>query len=105
MIHQYKIYKDGSIYAEHMNRFMKPYNNGLGYKAVKLYVDGKRKQFYVHRLVAKEYLGDITNMVVNHIDGNKSNNCIENLEICTQQENQRHAFKNGLLSGFVAKYY
>lgn len=102
---KYKITKDGRVFAKHTNKFLNPYDNGLGYKAIKLILDGKRKQFYVHRLVASTFIGNTEGFVVNHIDGNKSNNCVENLEICTQKENQKHAFKNGLLKGFVSKYY
>ena len=38
------------------------------------------------------------NLQVNHIDGNKKNNCLSNLEWCTNTENQRHAFAHGLIS-------
>lgn len=102
---KYRVEKTGKIYAEHLGKYLSPYSNGLGYKAVKLLVGGVRKQFYVHRLVAREFLGQIDGMVVNHIDGDKSNNDVSNLEICTQKENQQHAFDNRLLSGFVSKYY
>lgn len=102
---KYKVTEDGRVFAVHLNKYLKPYSNGLGYQAVKLLVDGVRKQFYVHRLVAQSYLGPIDGMVVNHIDGNKSNNNCSNLEICTQKQNQKHAFDNRLLSGFIAKYY
>lgn len=50
----------------------------------------------VHRLVASAYIGDITGMTVNHIDGNPSNNNASNLEIVTMKENIRHAIDTGL---------
>ena len=105
MEHSYRVTRDGKVFAEHLGKFLKPYSNGIGYQAVKLIINGVRKQFYVHRLVAKEYLGDPTDMVVNHIDGDKTNNNVENLEICTQKENQKHAFRMGLLQGFIKRHY
>ena len=50
----------------------------------------------VHRLVASAYIGDITGMTVNHIDGNPSNNNASNLEIVTMKENVHHAIDTGL---------
>lgn len=65
-----------------------------GYKRVSLSFDGKPKIFYVHRLVATQYLEheEFKNQV-NHIDGNKSNNNVENLEWVTQSENRKHCLK------------
>lgn len=75
-----------------------PSDNGNGYKMVLLRLlnqNGKRKRFYVHRLVAEHFIGEIPKgMVVNHIDYNKSNNCVSNLEIVTQAESTRHSAVN-----------
>lgn len=49
----------------------------------------------IHRLVALTFLGE-SNLEVNHIDGNKLNNSIDNLEYCTRSENLKHAFRIGL---------
>lgn len=58
-------------------------------------IDGRH--YYVHRLVADTfYDGDHSNMDVNHIDGDKYNNMLANLEWCTRSENIKHAFANGL---------
>lgn len=53
--------------------------------------------FSMHCLMVKVFLGcDVTStVVVNHKDGNKSNNCIENLEVITQSENIKHSYENG----------
>lgn len=68
--------------------------NNRGYRAVTL-VDsphGGRKTYSVHRLVMAAFVGPCpVDKQVNHIDGNKSNNYIENLEYVTQTENVRHA--------------
>lgn len=105
--HKYIVYEDGRIYAPHIRRFLKPYDNGLGYLAVKLRkCNGKRKQFYVHRLVAMMFIPNTINLPdINHIDGDKSNNHVSNLEWITKSENSKHAFNNGFLKGFVEKYY
>lgn len=64
-----------------------------GYKEVNLYLEtNKRKMFYVHRLVVANFIGPIDDgYEVNHIDGDKSNNFIDNLEIVTASENRKHA--------------
>ena len=62
-----------------------------------LYKDGEKKTERVHRLVAQQFLPNPDNLpVINHIDGNKQNPNLENLEWTTQQENVKHAFKTGL---------
>ena len=51
------------------------------------------KHFYIHRLVYECFNGDIPDgMQINHIDSNRQNNCIDNLEIVTKSENMKHAF-------------
>lgn len=69
-----------------------------GYKFVILAKNKIHKTCYIQGLVAKAYLGNRSNekMQVNHIDGNKKNNNVENLEWCTASENIRHSFKLGL---------
>lgn len=67
-----------------------------GYLDVTLSRPGLRKHVKVHKLVAAAFLGNAAGRTVNHKDGNKSNNCLENLEYLTQSENVRHAFQTGL---------
>lgn len=68
-----------------------------GYLQVCLTKDGKSKTYTVHRLVAKAFLPNVKNKKqVNHIDGNKENNSIDNLEWVTSSENNKHAFITGL---------
>jgi len=76
---------------------LKPYDNGNGYKQVSLLKNQKRKVYYIHRLVAEYFLSNPNNLPeINHIDGNKQNNCVDNLEWCTRVENLNHAIKTGL---------
>lgn len=68
-----------------------------GYLKVTLSKNNKQKTFRVHILVAKAFIPNHKNKSeVNHIDGNKSNNRIDNLEWNTRSENELHAYRNGL---------
>ena len=71
-----------------------------GYVHVSLaYLQGYSKPFLVHRLVAQTFIPNPDNKPqINHIDGNKQNNNVNNLEWCTRAENQLHAFETGLQS-------
>lgn len=76
-----------------------PAENEWGYLWVTLTKDGMRKHHKVHRLVAQAFLQkDDGKEFVNHKDGNKTNNNVENLEWVTSKENQQHAFRTGLNS-------
>ena len=72
-------------------QLLKPAMNTQGYLFVILYKDGKRKECTVHRLVAQAFLTNAENLPqVNHIDENKQNNCVSNLEWCTCKYNINH---------------
>ncbi len=68
---------------------------GSGYRIVHLYRNKKRYTKMIHRLVAETYLDDI-NEQVNHKDGNKLNNNLDNLEWVSASENMAHAVRTGL---------
>lgn len=71
--------------------------NPKGYAIVILCKNGITKTISVHRLVAIHFIENPNNLnVINHIDGNKINNNITNLEWCTQSENVKHAYRTGL---------
>jgi hypothetical protein len=68
-----------------------------GYPTVLLSNGAKKTLCRVHRLVARTFIENPTKLPeVNHLDGNKNNNCVENLEWCTSRENKIHAWVTGL---------
>lgn len=68
-----------------------------GYKCIKLSKDGRKHHFTVHRLVATAFIDNPKNKAqVNHIDGDKTNNSVENIEWCTAKENVSHSWKFGI---------
>lgn len=76
---------------------MKTHTPKNRYTSVVLTKNGVEKTFTIHRLVAEAFIPNLENKEqVNHIDGNKSNNCVDNLEFCTPSENNKHAFDTGL---------
>ena len=76
-------------------RVLTPYPLPSGYLIVKLSKNEKREKRSVHRLVAKTFIENKNNLPeVNHIDGDKTNNNINNLEWVTRKENQEHLFNN-----------
>lgn len=70
-----------------------------GYKMMDLYKNGKQKTVRVHRLVALAFIPNPENKpTVNHIDGDRNNNAVENLEWATFEEQNRHFYQRGLKS-------
>ena len=87
----YAITKDGQVWSYHSQRFLAPYKTNTGYLRVDLRKDGARKQMTVHRLVAEAYIPNPENLeTVNHIDENKENNNVENLEWLSRADNVRY---------------
>lgn len=103
-----QISSDKKYYISNLGRFKNSYGqimdnykvNENGYIRVYIY----KKTFFLHRLVALAFLDNHENKEqVNHKDGNKLNNCVENLEFVTNKENQIHKFQNGLGNNHTRK--
>lgn len=78
-------------------KLLKPKTDKYGYNVVTLSKNGIRKTYTIHRLVALTYLPNPENKpTVNHIDGNKQNNTVENLEWADYKEQKIHAWENNL---------
>lgn len=93
---KYRVSNSGKVFSIRSNKLMVARDNGCGYFQVGLN-NGKQVYFYVHRLVMISFVGEVAGKpFVNHIDGDKSNNNLHNLEWCTQSENQKHAFRTKL---------
>ena len=95
----YLITLTGKVFSLKTMKFLK-LSLQNGYNVVNLTKENsKQKVELVHRLIANAYIKNIYNKPhINHIDGNKSNNSIFNLEWCTPQENSIHAWNIGLNS-------
>lgn len=92
----YQVNNLGSVRS--IKKILKPNLTKKGYYHVTLYNNGIPKTFRLHRIVAQHFIENPQNKLeVNHIDGNKINNMVNNLEWNTRVENNRHAIDNKLL--------
>lgn len=81
-------------------KLVKPVVHSRGYHTVTLYNGQGRKRLYVHRLVLQHFVGECLGKVVNHKNGKKTDNRLENLEWLTDMENREHALNNGLITAY-----
>lgn len=98
---KYEISSEGRVRSKithKKNKIIKPFETKNGYLRIRLYTP-KRKGLLIHRLVAEAFLENENNFdTVNHIDGNKKNNSVENLEWCSQQNNVKLGWMCGQCS-------
>jgi hypothetical protein len=80
-------------------------SDNKGYKRIILRIDGHKKNHFVHRLVAMTFLEKVEGKnFVNHINGIKTDNRLENLEWCTISENTKHAYDIGIFASPSRKF-
>lgn len=107
---RYELYKDGRVYSRphsngnkgggHKGKWLKPSKMKIGY--LSYCINGKLK--YVHRLIAENFIPNPKKLkCVNHIDGNKENNRIDNLEWCNHSRNNQHAYDIGIKQKLYGK--
>ena len=94
------INKQGEIYSESSKKFLKYQEDKDGYFYINSTGRGIKTTHRIHRLVAETFINNPENKPqVNHIDGNRKNNHVDNLEWCTQSENIQHSYNIGLKNG------
>ena len=94
---KYFVTEDGKVFNGNTGKYLKLQTNGHYHKVTFTFPGKIQKQFLVHRIVAECFIPNPENKrEVNHINGNKYDNRIENLEWVTSSENQKHAVKINL---------
>ena len=97
----YTVNTEGKVFNKHGHE-MRPVVNQHGYEMVSLSDNGAKKSYSVHRLVAEAFIPNPDcKRTVNHIDGNKRNNNVSNLEWCTHGENEKHAYVHNLRKSYL----
>lgn len=93
---KYQINREGDIRNALTQRILSRDYNSRGYVRHRLFhTDSGRGNHLTHRLVARQYLGDTAGMVVDHLDEDKGNPALSNLEIVSQSENTLRAIRSG----------
>lgn len=100
----YEITDNLDIVNKLTGKILKPYKNSQGYMVVTLCVNQIKKIVSMHRLVAEAFIPNPENKPeVNHINNNRQDYSIANLEWCTHYENMLHAFDQGRMESFSRK--
>lgn len=105
---EYEVSDTGKIRSKKKNIILNSRINSAGYEDVKIWDNKNRKHKHlrIHQEVAKAFIDNPNNKPeVNHIDGNKLNNNVSNLEWCTRSENTKHAIESGLFTPYKLPPY
>lgn len=92
----YSITKNGKVYSYISKKFLTQGVNNDGYATINLCKDKIHYSAKIHRLVAEHFIPTDIGKEINHKDGNKLNNKVDNLEWCTRSYNVKHAYNIGL---------
>ena len=96
---KYTLDSDGYVIGYRKNRPLKPLLDANEYRKVRLYNGSEHwKDYYIHRLVAKYFIDPDESMDVIHIDGDKSNNCGNNLKVIDPSDRVKYYHQNGAYS-------
>lgn len=96
----------GNVKNSESNVIYSQFKGNSGYNQVCINIGGKKKSMMIHRLVAKAFIPNPLNKPqVNHIDGNKLNNKVDNLEWVTGKENMKHALDLGIYKRYNNQTY
>jgi hypothetical protein len=94
---QYLISSHGRVMRRGSQRILRPMRTRVGYLRVRLSHGSRRRVASIHRLMLESFTGPHPHLQVNHIDGVKTNNHLDNIEWSTQAENMAHAARMGLM--------
>ena len=86
---EYAVSNYGNVKNAKTGKLLKARTNSCGYLRVNIH----GKELFIHRMVAQRFLGISNKKYINHLDGNKHNNCAYNLEYCTASENMLHYYR------------
>jgi hypothetical protein len=93
-IGNYIVYEDGRVWSKHWKKYLKEEISAKGYKRISM----NGKNMYLHRIISIYFIPNPNNLPqVNHKNGIKDDNRLDNLEWCTNATNIQHAYDNGLI--------
>lgn len=105
----FSITKDGKVWSHRTNKLLKTQKMKTGYYGFSTRLGGRKSKaiiLKIHRMVATTFIPNPLSLPqVNHIDGDKLNNIVENLEWCTAQRNSQHAVEMGLIKHSRGVYH
>lgn len=100
---KYTIYENGTIMSHTRNMLIKPTQNPNGYMKYTFCLNGNKQQQLIHQVIALHFLPNpYGHKQVNHIDGDKTNNALNNLEWVSRKDNIQHSLKIGLRKGYMS---